>query len=383
MVDDGYISVQSHPDDPDLKVMNYSRAAQYEGKWNDATKNARGLMIRSARDDFGDAVVVERPWKKFFTLSQIRNDDGTPGWALGDEEENSSSVPTELDRLDFSAPANVTDKMDGSMGILYEAPDGKLAIATKGSFRSDQAVMYTKMLRENTKYYDAAKQLRDKNTNTTFVFELIGKDNQIVVPYDENDITFIGAVDRNDGKYHTVTEYSEIWSKNKGLTTTEVMPANNLQEALSLPDREGREGVVVMIQSDDLDKQMQIKIKQEDYLKLHRVLYSTSVKNIVELAQTGTYEEKMGVVPKKMRRNHDEIFHKVMNIFEQNKKTVEEKYDRVKHIEDQKEFALAVKDDPDAPMLFARRKNPNWESTIWRKMLKNDVKNLGTIPQDE
>ena len=50
------------------------------------------------------------------------------------------------------------------------------------------------------------------------------------------------------------------------------MPAHNLGEAVAIADREGKEGVVVRILSDDPSRQMQIKIKQQDYLVLHRLV---------------------------------------------------------------------------------------------------------------
>lgn len=280
MIDEGFIMVQTHPDDDSLKVMSYSKTAQTSGKWNDATKQARGLIIKSEKEDLSDAVVIERPWRKFFTLSQIKTEDGKPGWALGDEEEgaSNSASPTEFDKLDFHAPAEVTDKMDGSLGILYQAPDGKLALATKGSFASDQAVAYTKMLRENATMYSAAEKLKKDHPDTTYLFELVGRDNQIVLSYDKDDITFLGAVNKDTGVYHSTSDYEDTWSEEKGLSRAEVMHAKNLEEALAMPDRMNKEGVVVRFKTTDPARQMQVKIKQDDYVRLHRLLSTVSKK---------------------------------------------------------------------------------------------------------
>lgn len=303
MVKQNYVMTSPHPEDPNLVVMSYSKQAQAAGKWNDATKQARGLIVRKNGDSFADATLVERPWRKFFTLSQIQGEDGKPGWALGDEDDGPQVRGgfNETDNLDFEAPAEVTDKMDGSLGVLYRAPDGKLSVSTKGSFASDQAIAYTKMLRENPKYYDAAEKLKSANPGTTFLFELVGKDNQIVLNYEKDDIVFLGAVDSESGVYRSTKDFPE-WSEDEGLTRAETMEAGNLREALALPDRENREGVVVRLKSDDPEKQMQLKIKQEDYLKLHRLLNavsktktrellrdsvsSTSVDNLMEVAKT-------------------------------------------------------------------------------------------------
>lgn len=276
MVKQNFITVSEHPDDPALKVLTYSKSAQGSGKWNPATKQARGLILRSEKDDFSDATVVERPWKKFFTLEQIQGADGERGWALGDEDDGPANSETmnELDKLDFDAPAEVTDKMDGSLGVLYQAPDGKLSIATKGSFASDQAVYYTKMLREDEKTYSIAEKLKARNPGTTFLFELVGKENPIVLEYEDDDIVFLGAVEKRSGVYRSTSDYPE-W-RDAGLSSAETMHAGNLREALELPDRENREGVVVRLKTEDPERQMQVKIKQQDYLSLHRILTSVS-----------------------------------------------------------------------------------------------------------
>lgn len=277
MIEDKYVLSSSHPDDDTLKILCYGRSAQFDGKWNEATKLARGLIIQTSDEKLNDAVIVQRPWKKFFTLSQLDNN-----WHLGDEEDQAEdSASNELELLDFSAPAEVTDKMDGSMGVLYIDPNGKPALSTKGSFKSEQAEYYTNMLQRNEKFYNAADSLLTNHPDTTFTFELISSgEYQIVLDYDRDDISMIGAIKKSNGIYHSVSDYKNIWNPELGLTSAESMPAKNIEEAFSMPDREGREGVVVRIISDDPDKQMQIKIKQEDYLKLHKSRTTFSKKDI-------------------------------------------------------------------------------------------------------
>lgn len=160
---------------------------------------------------------------------------------------------------------------------------GMWAFSTKGSFASDQALHYTKMLRSNEKFLKAARKMKDENPNTTFLFELIGKDNQIVLSYDEDDIVFIGAVNKEDAKYLPTSDFTNAWNKDEGLNCAEVMKAKNLKEALALPDRDNREGVVVRIMSADPTKQMQVKFKQEDYKTMHRLLGAVSKRSMRRL----------------------------------------------------------------------------------------------------
>jgi hypothetical protein len=46
--------------------------------------------------------------------------------------------------MDLAARCVVTDKLDGSLGILYPTPDGH-AIATRGAFVSEQALHATEL----------------------------------------------------------------------------------------------------------------------------------------------------------------------------------------------------------------------------------------------
>ena len=117
-IDGGYVRVQSHPDLP-LRILNYTEKATYERVWNPVTLTCRGLIV----NDSGK--VVARPFRKFFNY-------GEP------------SAPA----LDLDAEVVVTDKCDGSLGILYPLGDGRYGVATRGSFTSVQAQHATKVWQE-------------------------------------------------------------------------------------------------------------------------------------------------------------------------------------------------------------------------------------------
>jgi len=272
---DGFISVKPHPQDPALKILNYTQKTQFAGNWNEATKIARGLIVRSECPDFTDAVVIERPWRKFFTLSQIKD----TGWALSDDE--TSSIEHSIADLDFTAAAEVTDKLDGSLGILYWDAEGKPAIATRGSFSSDQASLATRMVNADPVIYEACLRLRNEHPQNTYLFEIVGPSNPIVLSYDSDDLVLLGAVNKLTGQYLPADEAHAVWLDN-GLTVAEQIPVTSIEEALKMPPRDNREGMVVRILSDDPTRQMMVKIKQDDYLELHRLLFSISTSVIRE-----------------------------------------------------------------------------------------------------
>ena len=302
---EGYIDGKTHPEDPDLWVLCYSKTTQYEGHWTEATKVARGLILRSSSDSFEDAVVEQRPWRKFFTLEQMES-----GWHLGDEE-GGSAGDEELAMLDFNAPAEVTDKVDGSMGVLYLHPDGRPALSTKGSFASDQANYYSAMLRNSNLEAEAMALLEDHGENT-FLFEMVGRGNRIVLDYPEDGIVLLGAVRKHDGLYRSANDYAHRWSGG----VTETMEAATVGEALALPDRPHREGVVIRVLSSDPARQMQLKVKQDDYKQLHRIVTGfgaadmresirdsgDSMGVLLEAARSGDVERLTGV-----RRQLDQL----------------------------------------------------------------------------
>src|SRR5882757_9645331 len=92
-VDDRYVRVQEHPTLP-FFIANYTEQAQYDKYWTPVTRQCRGLIF-----DENDNV-ISRPYPKFFNY--------------GDELAG---------QLDLDAPAFMTDKLDGSLGISYPTPE--------------------------------------------------------------------------------------------------------------------------------------------------------------------------------------------------------------------------------------------------------------------
>ena len=117
MVREGYVRVQQHPSAP-LVIHNYTEKAQYESVWNEVTLTCRGLISAP------DGTIVARPYPKFFNHGQ----PGAP-------------------ELGLDARVRVTDKADGSLGVVHFDGTG-YAVATRGSFASEQALHATALLRD-------------------------------------------------------------------------------------------------------------------------------------------------------------------------------------------------------------------------------------------
>jgi RNA ligase len=160
---EGYVRIQYHPTDT-LAILNYTEKAVYSKHWNNITSNCRGLIF-----DKVSFVVEARPFSKFFNYGEL-----PPG------------------SIDLNAHVEVTDKMDGSLGILYKASDD-WAIATRGSFASDQAIWATEWFRKYAEFSYF-------NSKYTYLFEIVASWNRIVLSYDWEGLVLIGIIDKETGR---------------------------------------------------------------------------------------------------------------------------------------------------------------------------------------
>lgn len=244
---EGFVVRREHRFAP-LAILNYTERCQYEqGAWNATTMACRGIIY-----DTRDETVVARPFPKFFNHGQ-----------------------REAPPLDLASPAVVTDKLDGSLGILY--PDlgaGGFAVATRGAFESEQAQHATAVWEKRYSGYEPPE-------GYTLLFEILFPDNRIVVDYgDVDDLFLLGAVNVRTGKSLSPTHpLLDGWCGPRAL----VMECDSLGDALSLTPRPNCEGVVVHV----LDSDHRVKIKQEDYVALHRIVTGLNERTVWEHCAAG------------------------------------------------------------------------------------------------
>jgi hypothetical protein len=122
--------------------------------------------------------IVARPFAKFFNY-------GTP----------QAVIPAE--------PFVVTEKIDGSLGILYYL-DGEPHIATRGSFTSEQAARARRC---------CASYEIEWTPGTTPLFEIVYPENRIVVDYgDRRELVLLAAIDHATGRDAPLPLLSGRWS---------------------------------------------------------------------------------------------------------------------------------------------------------------------------
>ena len=268
--EDELVQKQVHPTLP-LTIWNYTPKVQYgEGNsqykfWDDVTKQCRGLVT----DNEGN--VVARPFKKFFNI-----------------EEN-QHIPTEQ--------FDVYEKMDGSLGILFNYK-GEWVLATRGSFTSDQSVKGTELLQK----YDYQRL----NPDYTYLFEIIYPENRIVCTYDFEDLVLLGMIHTESGYEVNIHSGNDEDVRFKNLLNNlgfnivrkydGISDYSYLKHAIS----DNREGFVVRFSNGD-----RMKIKGEEYLRLHKIMTNLSTTGVWEvLSSGGKMEDYLKDVP-------DEFYKKV------------------------------------------------------------------------
>lgn len=267
--------------------------------------------------------------------------------------------------IDLSGPVQVTDKLDGSMGsvVFY---DGKLVVATRGSFESEQAKWAYDYISKNQDLLDAFKIICSENV--TAVVEIIYPENRVVVDYgDMTAVVLIGAI----GNYE-LTAGKQLWIPADRIYSwpgpvVERFNACSFEEALRIPPRLNREGIVIYFE----DSGQRLKIKQEDYLIAHRFISNLTPRNIWSQLSSGkTVEDLLEIAPDEFH----EMVREISSVILSNKARLQEEIEREfmalipQRFSTRKEFAEAIKDHPLRGFLFLRldQRTDQLVESVWK-----------------
>jgi RNA ligase len=242
--DKGWLTKQDHPTLP-LSIYNYSRGVQYEKLWDPITLECRGLILDS------DGTVVGKSFPKFFNYEELVGSKWEPG-----------SLPEES--------FEVYEKMDGSLGIVFHY-EGEWHLASKGSFTSEQAIEGRKLL-EKYSYREVFIP------GHTYLCEIIYPSNRIVVDYEGREgLVFLGIYENETCKEVSIEEIAnegfELVKRYDGI--------KDVKELKSLISG-NQEGFVIRYENG-----MRMKIKGEEYVRLHRILTDFSNIDIWEYMKDG------------------------------------------------------------------------------------------------
>lgn len=321
LVKDGYLTARPHPT-ADLLIWNYTPKTQYERYWTPETLMCRGLIT------YIDGTVVARAFEKFFNY-----------------EEHQESLPLE--------PFTVTEKMDGSLGILF-VYDGKLQIATRGSFTSEQAIRANHILQERYSKFHF-------QPDYTYLFEIVYPENRIVVDYGtQEDLILLAVIVTETG--------AEIDIHGDALKNTWPFPIVKRYDGISditelrKTEQENAEGFVIHFESG-----LRLKMKFAEYVRLHHIITHVSARIIWDLLRTNQpLEPLLERVPDEfyvwVKRTREDLMAQFTAIETQCRAVVY----RVEHLATRKEQAMVVTKEQYPGIVFAMLDKKNYQEMIWK-----------------
>jgi len=324
------IKVKEYPAD-DLYVFNY---CQIESpKTHPVVMECRGLVLKN------DFTPVCRPFDRFFNLGEALDITG---------------------RFDVSESI-VYEKVDGSLVKLY-FHNGEWCVGTRGTAFAESENYtgeYFKDLIAKAFGFDFvynlnySLQLMDLPKNLTFIFEYTSPNNRIVTPYKEDKMYLLGCRDTLTGEEFksAALSWAQIMQKaglNVHLPKTYQFSSNEEMREFANSLGDLQEGFV----AHDLKNNIRVKLKADQYVAIHRLRGEClpTPKRIMGLVVTNETEEYLAYFPEERDR-----FAPYMEEWTNIGHRIECVWLTAQLIQDQKEFALFVKENPFAFVLFQAR----------------------------
>jgi len=222
----------------------------------------RGLITNHSGE------IIAKPFGKFFNYEEVIDKNLIP-WD--------------------SEYAYTQEKMDGSLGILFFY-DGEWIMATRGSFTSEQSIRGLEILKS---IYDLDRFVKE----FTYLCEIIYPENRIVVNYGKEKITFL-SVTTPEGELNWTTAKSIFYLssiKEEDVVDSTMVTFNketfDTYKKLNTPNHEG---FVIRFYPSNF----RMKIKFDEYVRLHRILTNISNRDIWEyLKDDKPFDELLEKVP--------------------------------------------------------------------------------------
>lgn len=322
-IDEDLVTEREHPTEPYL-IYNYTPKCQFSKAWDEVTMQCRGLIVHKDTRE-----IIARPFPKFFNYEEyVAN-----GWPIPEGK------------------PHIFDKRDGSLGILYFGVTGQMYIATRGSFTSDQAIWATDWLRSR------ADHLFDRKY--TYLFEIIYPENRIVLDYgDYRGIDLLAIINTETGEELPVigvVSYLGTPVQNEPYASFEELKARN---------EKNKEGYVLRYPNGT-----RIKIKFEDYVRLHKIMTGMSEIGIWEMLRDGKkITDIIGETPDEMHGWLSEVVGRLETAYKAIENEALADFEKVKHLTNRKDFALEAVKSKHAGILFAMLDGKNYSPSIWKSV---------------
>lgn len=313
------LNISRHRRHHNLIQFKYDRDADFR---NPIVRQCRGLILDDSTPEWK---VVARPFDKFFN-------------------ENDPLAA----QLDWKT-ARVMEKMDGSCVFLYHY-DG-WHVATLGSADASGSVgplnCSFKDLFWATLLDLKLKTPPDAFRSCTFIFELCAPENKVVVQHEKRSLTLIGVRENETGQEADIRKFNTRWPVAVEHGDPGKWNIDDMKSSFDAIKGASFEGYVVVD-----DKFRRIKVKHPEYVALHRLKDSLSMKNMLELVRQGQSEDFLVHFPEwttlftELKDSYWELAYRIVSVWQ-----------CVEDINDRKLFADFVKPYPFSGILFALRDN--------------------------
>ncbi len=343
------VKAKRHSAYPNLVLFKYSQIdADFSAP---LVRECRGIIL----DEANDWAVVSRSFDKFFNH----------GEAL--------AAP-----IDWST-AVVQEKVDGSLCTLYHYADA-WHVQTTGTPDASGPVDGTAATGTFRDYFrrtlaqyviDLEGLAPHGDQDWCFLFELTGPPNRIVVVHEKASLTLLGARRRTDGLWASPSEAGQLLScLCSTCEETNVPPVGSypLQSLADIAESFERlsplknEGYVVVDAAYN-----RIKVKHPGYLALHHAKDGLSTRSFVEIARKGETSEVLTAFPE-----FAGLLSEAVSRLAALRAEVLADYEKVRHIEGQREFAAAVLPTKCSDALFRMRKSPSFDLSSYFATLPMD-----------
>ena len=262
-----------------------------------------------------------------------------------------------LKRMQHANIVEVSNKMDGSM-IAARYYNNDYIISTSKNL--DENI--SKILKDaKAMFTDNYKQLLLNNKDYTFIFEYISKYDEHVVVYDLEDVGLhlIGVRSVINGSmisYKDVISFAKMY--NIKSTYLENKSLDELLELTKTLQAKDKEGWVL-----NIDNNFFCKIKVDDYVELHRILYKVSASNvIIKHIANGTFDDFYAKVPNIYKEKVMYVANLVFKYIKTENKLINNLFNSIPYT-DRKEFAIYMN----------KNINKKYHRYMWKKFKKETI----------
>lgn len=305
---------------PNLVLLKYDQI--HSPFSNPLVRECRGLIL----DEANDWSVVSRSFDKFFNYG----------------ESYAASI-------DWST-AKVQEKLDGTLCTLYFYKN-EWHVQTLGNPDALGSINENEDMNFQKLFWDTFKEENYPLPpylwqHYCFIFELMTKHNRVVVQHLKPQLILIGIRCLLTQKEVPVTPSTFLLTDYKIASDFLLSSFQEIQNTFRTMNPLEQEGYVIV------DKNFnRIKVKHPGYVAIHHLKEGMNLRRIVELVLRNEIDEVIAVFPEwKTEAEH------IKNSIFQLCSTLENEYEKIKHISNQKEFAIKAVKTIYSPPLFSIRK---------------------------